>query len=82
MFEDDGVLRCVCVTVVTVRLSSRDVAAMTYVWGQFLDHDLSITITNPNEPFNVAVPSGVCVCWRCESMVPVMNVYFMLSQSL
>src|SRR5262249_40674832 len=40
-------------------LSDREMAAMIYGWGQFLDHDLDLTRGgSPPEPFNIPVPSG------------------------
>jgi hypothetical protein len=39
--------------------NSRDLSAMIFGWGQFLDHDLDLTpAANPAEPFNVQVPKG------------------------
>jgi hypothetical protein len=35
------------------------VTAYSYVWGQFLDHDLDLTTgADPVEPFNILVPPG------------------------
>lgn len=40
-------------------LNDRQLSAMIYAWGQFLDHDLDLTRNaNPAQPFNVTVPSG------------------------
>ncbi|MFO0965945.1 MAG: peroxidase family protein [Gemmataceae bacterium] len=40
-------------------ISDRDLAAMLYAWGQFLDHDLDLTPgATPAQPFDVAVPAG------------------------
>src|SRR5262245_64000056 len=40
-------------------LSDREMSAMIYGWGQFLDHDLDLTTgANPAEPFNVPVPAN------------------------
>src|SRR5262245_29499804 len=40
--------------------SDREMSAMIYGWGQFLDHDLDLTTnaSNPSEPFNIPVPAG------------------------
>ena len=39
--------------------NDRDWTAFVYAWGQFLDHDLSLTATaSPRESFPVAVPAG------------------------
>ena len=27
-------------------------------WGQFIDHDITLTLDNPEEPFNIPVPTG------------------------
>jgi peroxidase len=40
-------------------LNERGMSAFIYVWGQFLDHDLSLTTTaSPAEAMPVLVPSG------------------------
>src|SRR5262249_48587153 len=40
-------------------LSDREMSAMIYGWGQFLDHDLDLTTgASPREPFNIPVPRG------------------------
>lgn len=40
-------------------LNDRDLSAMVYAWGQFLDHDLDLTPAgSPAVAFNVAVPKG------------------------
>ncbi len=40
-------------------LSDRGLSAMIYAWGQFLDHDLDLTMSaSPAESFSVAVPTG------------------------
>lgn len=40
-------------------LSDRNLSAMIYAWGQFLDHDLDLTNSaTPAEAFPVAVPTG------------------------
>ena len=40
-------------------LSEAGLSAMAYAWGQFLDHDLDLTLSaSPAEAFNVAVPTG------------------------
>jgi peroxidase len=39
--------------------NDRDLSAYIYVWGQFLDHDLSKTeAASPRERFNITVPTG------------------------
>jgi len=39
--------------------NDRDFSAFVYAWGQFLDHDLSLTETAaPRERFSIAVPTG------------------------
>ena len=39
--------------------NSRGLTDMTWLWGQFLDHDISITENaDPREPFNIPVPAG------------------------
>lgn len=39
--------------------NDRSLAALVYAWGQFIDHDLDLTVTgSPKESFNVAVPTG------------------------
>lgn len=41
------------------RPNARELSDMTWLWGQFLDHDISLTEpAEPHEPFNVDVPSG------------------------
>ncbi len=39
-------------------ISGRDMSAFVYAWGQFIDHDISLTPTSNTEPFNIAVPKG------------------------
>ena len=40
-------------------INDRDWTAFTYAWGQFLDHDLSLTATaSPRESFPIPVPAG------------------------
>ncbi|MCR9202196.1 MAG: hypothetical protein NXI04_26435 [Planctomycetaceae bacterium] len=39
--------------------NARGLTDMTWLWGQFLDHDISLTEpSEPHEPFNIEVPSG------------------------
>ncbi len=39
--------------------SRRGLAAMAYVWGQFIDHDLDLTVSaSPSQSFNITVPAG------------------------
>jgi hypothetical protein len=40
-------------------ISDRQLSAMAYAWGQFIDHDMDLTSNaTPAEPFNVPVPTG------------------------
>lgn len=40
-------------------LSERDLSAFIYAWGQFIDHDLDLTLSaTPTEPFPIDVPQG------------------------
>ena len=40
-------------------LNSGDLSAMAYAWGQFIDHDLDLSVSgSPSESFNIAVPKG------------------------
>lgn len=40
-------------------LNNRQLAAMIYAWGQFLDHDIDLTPgASPSQRFNVQVPTG------------------------
>src|SRR5262249_52428785 len=39
-------------------LSDRQMAAMIYGWGQFLDHDFDLTTSNSAEPLNIPVPAA------------------------
>jgi peroxidase len=40
-------------------LSQRDLSAMIYAWGQFLDHDIDLTPdASPAQAFNILVPKG------------------------
>lgn len=40
-------------------LNDRDMSAFIYAWGQFIDHDLDLTLgANPAEPFSITVPLG------------------------
>ncbi len=37
----------------------QDASAMFWLWGQFVDHDLDLTVgTTPDEPFPISVPKG------------------------
>jgi hypothetical protein len=39
--------------------NDRDLSALVYAWGQFLDHDIDLTNSaSPTESFNIAVPQG------------------------
>jgi hypothetical protein len=37
---------------------SRDLSDFAYVWGQFIDHDMGLTLDNTTESFPIAVPAG------------------------
>ena len=40
-------------------VNDRDLSAMAYAWGQFLDHDIDLTNTSDkHELFSIAVPKG------------------------
>jgi peroxidase len=40
-------------------LNERQLTAMIYAWGQFLDHDIDLTNSaSPAESFNISVPTG------------------------
>lgn len=40
-------------------LNDRDFTAFVYAWGQFLDHDIGLTVSaDPKEAFPVVVPAG------------------------
>jgi peroxidase len=39
-------------------VNDRNLSAMVYAWGQFLDHDLDLTPSGTTESFNVQVPTG------------------------
>lgn len=39
--------------------NNRDLSAFIYAWGQFLDHDIDLTLSaTPAQAFNIAVPKG------------------------
>ena len=39
--------------------NDRYLTALVYAWGQFIDHDLDLTVTSsPTETFNITVPTG------------------------
>lgn len=40
------------------QLSQRMMSAMVYVWGQFIDHDLTLTASDKSESMSIAVPTG------------------------
>ncbi|HBL32137.1 MAG TPA: hypothetical protein DD490_35390 [Acidobacteria bacterium] len=40
------------------RPNSRGASDFIWQWGQFLDHDLDLVLTNTAEPFNIEVPAG------------------------
>jgi hypothetical protein len=37
---------------------SKDLSDFAYVWGQFIDHDMGLTLDNTTESFPIAVPAG------------------------
>jgi hypothetical protein len=37
---------------------TRDLSDFAYVWGQFIDHDMGLTLDNTTESFPIAVPAG------------------------
>jgi hypothetical protein len=37
---------------------SKDLSDFAYVWGQFIDHDMGLTLDNTTEFFPIAVPAG------------------------
>src|SRR5205823_12324706 len=39
-------------------LNSRDLSAMTYAWGQFIDHDMDLTPTGGTDVLKIDVPVG------------------------
>ena len=40
-------------------LNNRDMSAFIYAWGQFIDHDLDLTLSaSPRESFPIVVPAG------------------------
>ncbi len=39
-------------------ISDRLLSAMSYAWGQFIDHDLDLTNTGSTEKLSIAVPTG------------------------
>jgi hypothetical protein len=39
-------------------LSDRNLSAMIYAWGQFVDHDIDLTPTSGTESLSIAVPAG------------------------
>ncbi len=39
--------------------NNRQMSAMIYAWGQFIDHDIDLTNTaDPKESFNISIPTG------------------------
>lgn len=38
--------------------NARGLSAFMFVWGQFLDHDLDLSMTDPNDPFPIEIPLG------------------------
>jgi hypothetical protein len=39
-------------------LNNRDMSDWIWQWGQFIDHDLDLTPTDPSSPDNIPVPTG------------------------
>ncbi len=39
-------------------ISDRNLSAMIYAWGQFIDHDIGLTPTGGTETINIAVSQG------------------------
>src|SRR5260370_27410328 len=39
-------------------LNNRDMSDWIWQWGQFVDHDLDLTPTDPTMPANIPVPTG------------------------
>ncbi len=39
-------------------ISDRNMAAFSYVWGQFIDHDIGLTPTGGTEKMSIPVPTG------------------------
>jgi hypothetical protein len=39
-------------------LNSRQLSAMSYAWGQFIDHDMDLTPTGGTDVLQIAVPTG------------------------
>ena len=39
-------------------VSDRQMSAMVYAWGQFIDHDIDLTPTAGTEPLKITVPKG------------------------
>jgi len=39
-------------------ISRKDLSAFVYAWGQFIDHDISLTPTGNSESFDISVPKG------------------------
>jgi uncharacterized repeat protein (TIGR01451 family) len=38
--------------------NDREMAGLFYIWGQFIDHDMTGNSTNPNDPANISLPSN------------------------
>ncbi len=47
-------------TQTTDKANDRQLSAFVYVWGQFIDHDISLTIspTTGKETLNISIPVG------------------------
>lgn len=39
-------------------ISKKEMSAFIYAWGQFIDHDISLTPTGNSESINISVPKG------------------------
>lgn len=38
--------------------NDRNLSSFVFAWGQFIDHDIDLTLTNPEEPLPILVPLG------------------------
>lgn len=39
-------------------VNQKGLSDLFWMWGQFLDHDMTLTPTDANEPINIAIPQG------------------------
>lgn len=42
----------------TLENDPRNLSAYCWVWGQFIDHDITLVTDNPNENLSIAIPKG------------------------